>query len=317
MESFVAPGAGRLINRETLRTLSVRSNALGGIQAASHLAAIGLTGSLIVLIPASSLWVLAPVLLVHGVLINCLYAGQHELSHWTAFRTKPLNDVFGHLFGALTLNPFLADRWMHFAHHRATHDPERDPEIMGMAPYTALTYSIDLAGLDFWRRRIAAVVLAAAGRGPAIGYWLSETERRVVIWEARAHLTLWAGLLVVSGALSTWAVALFWLGPLLASKWAHQLQNTGEHTGLAHSSDIFANTRTLRGPAIVRWGVWNMSFHTAHHAYPGVPFHKLPNLHAEILRRRPEGVPILGYIEAQKAIFASLAGPRRAIAPSH
>ena len=57
------------------------------------------------------LWALIPLLILHGVLINCLYAGQHELSHWTVFRTKGWNDVFGHVFGLATLNPFLTDRW--------------------------------------------------------------------------------------------------------------------------------------------------------------------------------------------------------------
>jgi fatty acid desaturase len=311
LDEFVAPGAGRLIPRETLRRLSVRSNARGAVQASSHLGAIGLTTAAILATPVEALWLLAPLLFVQGVLINCLYAGLHELSHWTAFRTKPLNDAFGHLFGFATLNPFLTDRWMHFAHHRSTHDPQRDPELMGLPAYTKASYLLDLASIDFWRRRVLAIALASAGRGPAIGYWLGEDERRVVVREARIHMALWALIAAASVALQSWAAVLFWLGPLLATKWVHQLQNTGEHTGLPDVRDIFENTRTLRGPAPVRWLVWNMSYHTAHHAYPGVPFHALPRLHAAVLAARPQGVPTLGYIEAQRAILASLPTRRR------
>lgn len=315
MDDFVARGAGRLIPRETLRRLSVRSDARGLVQAASHLGAIAVTTGVILAAPAEALWLLTPALFAHGVLINCLYAGQHELSHWTAFRTKLLNDAFGHLFGFATLNPFYADRWMHFAHHRGTHDPERDPELMGLPPYTKASYLLDLASIDFWRRRVMAVVLAAGGRGPAIGYWLSDEERRVVVVEAWFHLGLWGLLGAVSVILHSWAVWLFWLGPLFATKWVHQLQNTGEHTGLPDSRDIFENTRTLKGPPPVRWLVWNMSYHTAHHAYPAVPFHALPRLHEALLAARPQGVPTQGYIEAQRAILAALpARPRLATA---
>jgi fatty acid desaturase len=52
--------------------------------------------------------------------------------------------------------------------------------------------------------------------------------------------------------------------------------------------------------------MWNMSYHTAHHAYPATPFHALPRLHAEIARNLPHPIPTLGYIVAQKAIFESL-----------
>ena len=70
------------------------------------------------------------------------------------------------------------------------------------------------------------------------------------------------------------------ISPMLLTKWFHQLQNTGEHTGLAHDSNTFLNTRTLKGPPVMRWLFWNMSYHTAHHCFPGVPFHALPALHA-------------------------------------
>ena len=30
----------------------------------------------------------------------------------------------------------------------------------------------------------------------------------------------------------------------------------------------------------VHWLTWNMPYHVEHHAYPAVPFHALPRLHA-------------------------------------
>jgi len=306
MDAWIAPGAAKFVAPKILKALSLRSDAKGAIQTASFGVAIGVTTAAIILIPASSNLALVPVLLIHGVLLNCLYAGQHEMSHWTAFRTRRLNDLFGHLFGLVTLNPFLTDRWMHFAHHRATQDPHRDPELMDMKPYSRARYVLDLIGIDFWRRRVWTILKTATGHGLESAWWLGARERLLVIWEARAHVAIWSLIALASIALRSGEAILLWIGPLFATKGVHQLQNTGEHTGMPRTPDIFTNTRTLTGPAPLRWLMWNMSYHTAHHAYPATPFHALPRLHAEIVRNLPHRVPTLGYIAAQKAIFESL-----------
>jgi fatty acid desaturase len=306
MDAWIAPGAARFVDPKLLKALSVRSDIKGAVQTSSFAAAIGVTTSVIILIPAPLILVLTPVLVIHGVLLNCLYAGQHEMSHWTAFRARRLNDLFGHLFGLVTLNPFLTDRWMHFAHHRATQDPARDPELVGMSPYSRTSYLADLIGIDFWRRRVSAILGAAAGRGLENTWWLGARERRLVIWEARAHVAIWGLIALASVVFGSGDALLFWIGPLFATKGFHQLQNTGEHTAMPQAPDVFVNTRTLTGPPIMRWLMWNMSYHTAHHAYPATPFHALPRLHAAIVRNLPHPIPTLGYIEAQRAIFESL-----------
>ena len=261
------------------------------------------------LVPAAPLlWL--PLFVAQGILINCLYAGQHELSHWTVFRTKRLNDLVGQVFGFATLNPFFTDRFIHFAHHRATHDPVRDPEIMGTGPYTVSSYLLDFMGISFWWRRVTGILRTATGRGLDSAYWLSPAEARTVIIENRITVALWIAIGAVSVAAHSWAAVSLWIGPMLLTKWFHQLQNMGEHTALAHDPDTFRNTRTLRGPAPMRWLMWNMSYHTAHHCFPGVPFHQLSALHAEIVANLDHPVATRGYLEAQRDIFASLLRPR-------
>jgi hypothetical protein len=51
-----------------------------------------------------------PAFVVHGTLINFLYAGQHEFSHWTVFKTKKLNEIFGRLFGFVLFYPAISTR---------------------------------------------------------------------------------------------------------------------------------------------------------------------------------------------------------------
>lgn len=306
MDDWMARNGHKVVPRERLRELSVRSDLRGWAQALSHLGAICSTTAAIILVPADMPALLIPVLMVHGILINCLYAGQHELSHWTAFRTKALNDWFGQLFGFATLNPFYTDRWAHFAHHRATHDPLLDSELIGMKPYTPWSYFLDFIAVGFWRRRIRMIVRTALAQGLEGDYWLTAEPRKAVILEARIYVALWIAIAAASVAFRSWIAVEFWIGPLLLTKWFHQLQNTGEHTGLDHDSDTFRNTRTLKGPAVMRWLVWNMSYHTAHHCFPGVPFHRLAELHGDIVANLGRPVPTLGYIEAQREIFATL-----------
>jgi fatty acid desaturase len=47
---------------------------------------------------------------------------------------------------------------------------------------------------------------------------------------------------------------------------------------------MLENTRTTFTNAVVRFIAWNMPFHAEHHAYPSVPFHRLPDFH-EIVRQ--------------------------------
>lgn len=307
MEDWVAREGLRVVPRDRLRALSRKSDLRGWLQAGSFAGALAATTVGLLDAAALPAGAVAAIFVAHGVLLNCLYAGQHELSHWTAFRTKWLNDRFGELFGFLTLNPFHTDRWGHFAHHRATQDPARDSELMGMKPFTLFSYALNLVGVDFWRRRITTIVRAAGGRGPESDYWLTPVQARGVVLEARVTVALWFVIAGASVAAGSWLAVWLWIGPLLATKVVHQLQNTGEHTEMPNDPDIFQNTRTLIGPAPMRWLMWNMSYHTAHHAFPGVPFHALPTLHREIVQRRGQPVIERGYLQAQRDIVASLA----------
>jgi fatty acid desaturase len=299
-----------LVKRERLRALSRKSDLRGWVQTASHTGAIAATTAGLIWLGPAAPWAWLPQFAAQGVLINCLYAGQHELSHWTVFRTKALNDVVGQVFGFITLNPFLTDRFLHFAHHRATNDPERDPELMGTGVYTLASYSLDLVGVSFWWRRVTGILRTAAGRGLDSAYWLDAAGRRTVIVEARIHIALWVAIAAVSALLQSWVAVTLWIAPMLATKWFHQLQNTGEHTGLPQVADTLANTRTLAGPAPMRWLMWNMSYHTAHHWFPGVPFHALPALHDEIGASLGRPLPTTGYLQAQREIFAGLIAAR-------
>ena len=136
-----------------------------------------------------------------------------------------------------------------------------------------------------------------------------------VILEARLHLFGYLVIAAVSLWLQSWAAVIYWLAPMVAMKFAHQLQNTIEHLGLSHEQNILTNTRSTRTNALMRWACWNMQYHTAHHAFPGVPFWKLAELHREIFEAngiKPYSMTYLGF---QMQAIRKLAGHTEADYP--
>lgn len=302
MEGFVAARRG-LLAPGRLKGLSERSDARGWLQLGSHMGALAL--STVGLALAWGTWWMAPLFAAQGVLLNFLYAGQHELSHRTVFRTRALNEFWGRVIGFLVLYPRDYDRIMHFAHHRHTQDLDLDAELVLRPPYTLRSYLLYLAGITYWFYRVRRIVRHALGIVPEP--FLTDRDRPLVTREARLHLAGYALVALASLALGSWAALQLWLLPMLVMKPVHQLQNTIEHTGLTHDPDILSNTRTVRTNAVMRWLAWNMPYHTAHHAFPAVPFHRLPELHREIVTRSGTEPPTMGYLAFQLQIIRKLA----------
>ena len=314
MQDWIAASGRKLVDGGRLKELSIRSDARGLLQLGSQLGALALTTTALALAWGS--WWAAPAFLAQGILLNCLYAGQHEMSHWTAFRSRRLNDLAGEAIGFVVIYPFIWDRWFHFTHHRNTQDWEKDPELLIRRPYSLGSYLMNLAGLAYWHGRVRSTLALASGRVPTYAYWLNTEQRRAVVAEARWHVAGYAAIAVASLALRSWLALELWLAPMLLTKAFHQLQNIGEHTALTHAPDTLVNTRTLKGSALMRWLFWNMGYHTAHHTFPGVPFHALPALHREIEQRRGAPLPSAGYFEAQRLIAHALSRRAEQLEPA-
>ncbi|MEM7058656.1 MAG: fatty acid desaturase [Pseudomonadota bacterium] len=293
----------RIIEPRVLRDLMQRSDLRGAIQAGSHFGAIILTGTL--LWTTWGTWWAVPILILHGTLINFLYAGQHELSHGTPFKTKWLNVWVGRLIGFLMFYPRDFDFIQHMAHHKWTQDWSRDGEL-AREPYTLKSYLMWFLGPSYWQSRISRIFRLA--RGVVVEPYIQQDQQAKVIREARIHLGLYGLIAIVSLSMGTWAAVILWVAPMLATKMVHQLQNTIEHLGLSHEDNIMENTRSTRTNAVMRWMCWNMQYHTAHHAFPSVPFHSLKSLNQEMTEGAGTPPHSMGYIEFQVQVIRKLMG---------
>jgi fatty acid desaturase len=290
-------GRRDMIAPDKLKALSVKSDARGSVRVGGYLGALALSGSALYFAWGS--WYAVPAFVVHGILINFLYAGQHEFSHSTVFKTKKLNEIFGRLFGFVLIYPRDFDQIQHFAHHRYTQKWEGDGEL-ARDRYTLTSYLLWVLGPTYWYTRVRRVIRFAFG--VVSEPYIPEDRKADVIREARWHVAGYAAIAVLSVATGSWAALQLWLLPMLAMKPAHQLQNTIEHLGLPHVDAISENTRTTRTNALMRWLGWNMQYHTAHHAFPGVPCYALPKLHEAIFVEKGRKPPSMSYLAFQWAV---------------
>ena len=290
----------KLVTPVELKDLNVRSNLWGAGQMASHLGAILFAGYLHSLALGTGwMWLTGFGL---GVLLNFLYAAQHELSHATVFSTRKVNEVFGRLIGFTMIFPRDYDQVMHFAHHTYTQNWEKDGELV-REPYTLTTYLLWMSGITYWRNRVFGVIRRS--RGIIIEPFIRAEEEGKVIWESRIHILFYILIVGISVMFHSWAAMAFWIIPMLLTKPVHQLQNTIEHLGLSHEDNILENTRSTRTNALMRWLCWQMPYHTAHHIFPSVPFWKLRILNAKI-EAQAGTVHRMGWIEFQIEVIKCL-----------
>lgn len=291
-----------LLDAERLAALRRRSDARAWPQLGSHFGAVLATGALLHAF-WGTLWA-APVWLVHGMLLNYLYAAQHELMHGTAFETRGLNEFFSRITGVLVIFPRDYDRFMHFTHHKFTNVPDKDPELMGAtqseAPDTLARLIWSLSAIPYWWRRLSTLIRNFFGNVRDERY-MSRREQALIVREARLHVCAYILIAVVSIISGSWGAVHYWLLPLLLTKPLHHIQNIVEHTGMPLNDDVTANTRTIRVNPVLRWMCWNMQYHWAHHLFAAVPFYNLPLLDRELSAVERSVSP--GYIAAARDVI--------------
>jgi fatty acid desaturase len=255
--------------------LTARSDDAGLRHLALHLGALGFVSAGIV--NDVPFWPLLVV--VQGVLISFLFMLAHECTHQTPFRTRWLNEVVGHGASVAVGMSFTWFRYFHLAHHKYTNDPDHDPELEGgPRPATWRAYLIYLSGWGYWSGNARVLWALATGRFTAD--YLPPRRRASLQTEARAILVLYAVALL--SLLVTPLLFWVWLLPAVIGQPVLRAYLLAEHGRCPPVADMLENSRTTYTTALMRALAWNMPYHAEHHAYPNVPFHKLPEFHRDV-----------------------------------
>ena len=213
----------------------------------------------------------------NSVLIMGLGVLGHEGTHWTLFKNKFFNDLWGGILWALVLLPYYDFRDFHFTHHRYTHCKDIDPEeSMNNHP---LWFALTL--------------------GPLMGlinrYQILSSH--LFCQSAKERLEAWKDV----GFLTVAVVFYFYLIPLLGiSLWltvvptfiimpsVFAVRNIGEHHAIPaqgqkslpatemHKVDSWM---VLTNP-LMSWLWSNINYHQVHHRYPHLSHRYLPEIFA-------------------------------------
>ena len=145
---------------EVIKQLTRRSDARGFAQLGAHLTLLLLAG---IALHASfdSAWLLLT-LPLYSLVFIFLFAPLHETIHFTVFETRWLNNRVAAAIGFLLMLPFQYFRVFHYAHHRHTQNPEKDPELLDMKPLRQ-RYWFYISGLPIWWQGIPSGNTRRAG----------------------------------------------------------------------------------------------------------------------------------------------------------
>mgnify|MGYP001165037411 CR=1 FL=1 len=266
------------LSNETRKSLTKRRDRPGLVHLALHWGLIvilglaihlGLPGWQVLLIPQSILTVF-------------LFSLLHESVHRTPFRTGWLNDLTAHVSGFFIFLPSTWFKYFHFAHHRFTQIPGKDPELAIEKPKTKLNYIKYISGIPTWKSNFRTLIKNAMGN--CNEDFLPKKAAPRIVKESRFFLLAYTLILCSSIFLGSAALFWIWIFPLFLGQPFLRFYLLAEHGLCPKIANIFENTRTTFTNRIVRFVAWNMPYHTEHHTYPTVPFHKLPDLH-EIIQR--------------------------------
>jgi fatty acid desaturase len=301
-------------DRLALKALSQRSDLHGLLQLGGHLGLILLLGLGVWQVQAAvgSIWTwigLVSVQFLLGIALVFLFAPAHECVHRTAFETRWINDAVAAFAGWILILPPHYFRAFHLEHHRHTQIPGKDPELQGKTIESVGQYLWHITGIPYWRAAVTGLVSHAFGRGMEV--FLTGRSTQLIQREAQLYLALYALAFGFSVWFGTWFLVIYWVVPVLVAQPCLRLYLLAEHSLCPKVDDMFRNTRTTLTHPAIRALAWNMPFHTEHHAFMAVPFHRLPQVHAMFQDRIAEKTP--GYWAFHKKFLRELQKPQASV----
>ena len=202
----------------------------------------------------------------------------HEAAHKLLFTDKRTNDWVGRwLLAYPAFVPLDAYRRSHFAHHK----DEFGPNEPDMGLYVG--YPVSRASM---RRKLVRDAVGISGwknLKPLLKATTSSTARPLALRILGAQGVLLLGTTAIGRP--ELYVGL-WLLPWLTSwRVVNRLRAIAEHGGMERSADRRRTTHHVEQSWLARVTIvpFNTGWHLAHHVDMGVPWRRLPDLHAELV----------------------------------
>lgn len=292
------------LTRKELKALMQRSDKPAVLRLLVWFCVVAITGGMIWLARGS--WWLLPAMFIHGIVLVHHFSLQHECCHYTAFKTRWLNDVVGNFCGLVIMLPNRFFRYEHCDHHTYTQLKGKDTEMIEL-PKSLAGYFWYISSVPYWNAKFSELWRHSLGRlAPVEKRFVPKEEHKTVILEARLMVLFYSFVIVVSMALQSAAAIWYWFLPVVLGEPVMRAIRMTEHVGRPMVYDMKTNTRSNIVSLPWRFLCWNMNYHAEHHYASSVPFHALPRLN-----RKLDGyihVEKRGYVGAHADILAQLLG---------
>jgi len=292
------------ISRKELKDLMKRSNKPAVIRITIWLALLSFTSYLIWLSIGS--WYLLPAMFIHGIILVHHFSLQHECCHYTAFKTRKLNDIIGSICGFSIILPNQHFRYEHCDHHTYTQLKGKDPELIEL-PISITKYLWYISSVPYWQNKFTEIYMHLWGRlSEDEQKFIPKTEQATIFREARIMVLLYLIIFITCLITNFWAPLWFWVIPLFLGEPVMRAIRLTEHVGRPNTDDLKENTRSSLTSFPMRFLSWNMNYHAEHHYASSIPFHALPKLHKKLdgfiyIEKR-------GYLGAHIDIISQLIG---------
>lgn len=225
----------------------------------------------------------------------------HELTHQSrSGQLQTFGVVWNLTLGAVTLIPAARFYQPHLTHHQAgIFRTKADPQylllrtdwklalfLLLVVPFImpafslllVLTSSVGFIDIE------GAVERYFARKGYTVGSAIPEKHKKEITWYSRYYLVLIAIYLWLIPETLPLVYAIhvgaWWLS-ILRIPLEHSMR---EHLDSSDERDQIIDSFTVESPFAVVLQPLSLRLHTAHHIYPGAPYHNLPPLHAQLKR---------------------------------
>ena len=284
-----------------------------------------LIGTLAVFFPALALavvaagrhWTLAAPFVVLAAFAGVrLYVLQHDLGHFSLFRSRATNRLIGLAVSPFTLTPYEAMRVNHDIHHaylgNLDHRETTEVHTMTVREWAAAPWTTRLA---YRLYRNPAILLPLGGAWTfLVRYRWPKNAGRIGAAGVIAHnlgVLAFFGVMYAAGGgtgvavLLATAVTSGCIGVFLV-----YLQHNFEDTYWGRKPDLDFRRATLQGSSALDLGHWwdigtgNIAYHDIHHFNPQIPSYRLRQCHRAL--RGDLGMPTIEWPEAIRSFRLKL-----------
>ncbi|RDC72804.1 fatty acid desaturase [Rhodovulum sp. 12E13] len=260
--------------------------------------------------------VLLPLLVVNSFAAVRLYVIQHDLGHWSHFRTRRQNDLAGYLASTFTLTPYKAMQYNHNRHHAHIGNlDERDSTEIHTMTLREWERASPLQRLAYRLYRNPFLMIPFGGFWTfAIRYRWPKNARRVGVPGIVAHDLAVLGWLALIFAGYGWSgLGVYGLTVLISGSigvFLVYLQHNFEDTYWDRKPDLDYARATLQGSSALDLGWWwdlgtgNIAYHDIHHFNPRIPLYNLRRCHRAL--REEMDIRTIGWSEALRSFRLKL-----------